>query len=63
MNKVMLCIRSVGRNPDNPNLRSSKECYVPVEQTLELNGGGTTANTLSTVAKDNWILEIYERNK
>lgn len=39
MNKVMLCVRSVGRNPDNPSLRSSKECYVPVEQTLELNGG------------------------
>ena len=58
-----ICVRSVGRNPDNPNLRSTKEHFVPVEQTLEINGDGDTANTLASVQKNNWIMEIYECSK
>lgn len=54
-----ICIRSVGRNPDNPKLRSTKENFVPVEQTLEINNDGKIANTLASVLKNNWILEIY----
>ena len=52
-----ICIRSVGRNPDEPS-RRDKGCYV--EQRYEINNDGRRANTLSGVQKDNLILEIYE---
>ena len=62
MKKVILCVRSVGRNPDNQSLRSTYENYIPVEQRLEINGVGTTANTISTVQKDNMIIVITKEN-
>lgn len=51
-NDPVIC-RSVGRDPDNPSNRK-KGCNT--EQTLELNMDGTS-NTLTTVQKDNTVLE------
>ena len=42
-----------GRNPDNP---SDRTAGVPTQQRLELNCNGTS-NTLTSVQKDNMILE------
>ena len=50
-----ICIRSIGRDPNNPNDRSTGNPNL--EQRLELNENGTT-NTISSVQKDNYILEI-----
>lgn len=44
---------SRGRNPENPSSRVAGEY---VEQRIEINSGGTS-NTLSTVQKDNYVLE------
>ena len=46
--------RSVGRDPDNP---SNREKGCNTEQTLELKKDGCS-NTLTTVQKDNWVVEI-----
>ena len=51
--------RSVGRDPDNPSNRK-KGCNT--EQTLELNRDGMS-NTLSTVQKDNYVLDLYRIRK
>ena len=51
--------RSVGRDPDNPSNRK-KGCNT--EQTLELNMDGMS-NTLSTVQKDNYVLDLYRIRK
>ena len=48
---------SRGRNPDNPSDRTTG---APTEQRLEPNLDGI-CNTLTTVQKDNYVLEI--RNK
>jgi len=45
---------SRGRNPDNP---SDRTVGVTLEQRLELNTQGTS-NTLTSVQKDNWLLDI-----
>lgn len=42
-----------GRNPDNP---SDRTAGTPTEQRLEMNKNGTT-NVLTTVGKDNYVLE------
>lgn len=47
-----LIVRSVGRDPDNPSDRLSKN----LEQRLEIQSDHI-ANTLSTVQKDNYVLE------
>ena len=52
-----ICVRSIGRNPDNPSLRISG---IYVEQKLEINNDGTRTNTLTGTQKDNWILEIWK---
>ena len=44
---------SRGRNPQNPSLRKSGE---PTEQRIEVNPSGCS-NTLTTVQKDNYVLE------
>ena len=44
---------SRGRNPENPSSRVAGEY---TEQRIEVNSGGTS-NTLSTVQKDNYVLE------
>ena len=45
--------RSIGRNPDNP---SDRTAGIPTEQRLEPNADGVS-NTLTTVQKDNYLLE------
>lgn len=45
--------RSVGRNPNNPSTRKAGE---PTEQRIEVNTKGL-CNTLTTVQKDNYVLE------
>lgn len=61
--ELPLCCASRGRNPENPNSRISG---LPTQQRLELNSNNTT-NTLTTVQKDNYILEPcalkYERTE
>lgn len=48
-----LIVASRGRNPDNPSDRTTGS---PTEQRLEANMNGTT-NTITTVAKDNYVME------
>ena len=49
-----------GRDRDNPSLRGrSNENY---EQRMELIGGGRTC-TITSVQKDNLVLEIYNYHK
>lgn len=48
-----ICVASRGRNPENPSDRTTG---CPTEQRLEPNTQGTT-NTITTVQKDNYILE------
>ena len=50
-------VASRGRDPDNPSDRSSGNPNL--EQRLEINWSGCS-NTISTVCKDNYVLEIYE---
>ena len=47
-------VASRGRNPDNP---SDRHAGILTEQRLEPNIFGIT-NVLTSVAKDNWVLEI-----
>lgn len=47
-----IIVRSVGRNPDNPSDRSANN----LEQRLEVQQDGIS-NTLTTVQKDNYVLE------
>lgn len=47
-----IIVRSVGRNPDNPSDRSTNN----LEQRLEVQQDGIS-NTLTTVQKDNYVLE------
>lgn len=51
---VVCAGRIVGRNPDKPTDRT---CGIPTEQMLELNDDTSICNTLTTVGKDNVILE------
>lgn len=46
-------VASRGRNPENPSDRTTGS---PTEQRLEANMNGTT-NTITTVAKDNYVME------
>jgi site-specific DNA-cytosine methylase len=46
-----------GRNPDNP---TSRQAGLPTEQMLEIKDAGTS-NTLTTVQKDNMVLEPHFR--
>ena len=56
--KQIICA-SRGRNPDHPEDRT-KGIYL--EQRLELNPHGM-CNVITSVAKDNWVLEIYDKEK
>lgn len=49
-------VASRGRDPDNPSDRSSGNPNLV--QRLEINKSGFT-NVITSVSKDNWILEIY----
>ena len=48
-----LACASRGRNPDNPSDRTTG---CPTEQRIEINTNGTT-NTITTVQKDNYVIE------
>ena len=48
-----------GRNPERP---SDRTAGAPMRQTLEINHNGTT-NTLTSVAKDNYVVEPYIENE
>lgn len=50
-------VASRGRDPDNPSDRSSGNPNLV--QRLEINRTGYT-NTITSVAKDNWLLEIHD---
>ena len=52
--KTILVGASRGRNPTNPSDRRSG---IPTEQRLEINKDGV-CNTLTTVLKDNYVIEI-----
>ncbi len=47
---------SRGRNPENP---SDRTVGAPTEQRLEINTQGTS-NTITTVQKDNYVVEMYQ---
>ncbi len=47
-------IASRGRNPDNPK---SRQPNIPTKQMFEINERGTS-NTLTTVQKDNYVLDV-----
>lgn len=53
MPKVMDIVAMRGRNPENP---SDRRAGIELEQRLELNEEGI-ANTITTVQKDNMVLE------
>lgn len=57
-NDPVIC-RSIGRNPDNP---SDRTAGIPTEQRLEPNMDGVS-NTLTTVQKDNYVLDLYRIRK
>lgn len=48
---------SRGRNPGNP---SDRTVGAPTQQRLEINTQGTS-NTITTVQKDNYVVEIYQQ--
>lgn len=54
--KEFLIDASRGRNPINPRDRTSG---IKLEQRLEINKDGI-CNTLTTVLKDNYVIEIEE---
>lgn len=54
--KLKIIVAMRGRNPDNPSDRATG---IPTEQRLELNRQGI-CNTLTTVSKDNIVLEKEE---
>lgn len=53
--KNSIIVASRGRNPDNPSDRKTKSNGTFVQMLEPL--GGFKTNTLSTVDKDNWVLE------
>ena len=54
--KRYMIVASRGRNPNNP---SDRTAGAPTEQRLEINKTGVT-NTLTSVQKDNLVLEIVD---
>ena len=53
-NNMVLVVREVGRNPDNP---TSRKKGLPLEQRIEIKEKPGMAGTLTTVQKDNLLLE------
>lgn len=53
-NNMVLVVREVGRNPDNP---TSRKKGLPLEQRIEIKEKPDMAGTLTTVQKDNLLLE------
>ena len=57
VNQIICASR--GRNPDNLGDRTAGNY---VEQRLELGEKNGCSHTITSVAKDNWILEIYVKS-
>ncbi len=55
--KQIICA-SRGRNPEHPEDRRPG---IYLEQRLELNSNDIS-NVITSVQKDNWVLEIYEKH-
>ena len=55
---MRICVASRGRNPENPSDRKSRGGGI-MKQRLEPNTMGKS-NSLTTVAKDNMVLEYEE---
>ena len=53
-NNMVLVVREVGRNPENP---TSRKKGLPLEQRIEIKEKPGMAGTLTTVQKDNLLLE------
>ena len=51
----VLIVASRGRNPDKP---TSRIAGLPTEQRLEIQRGGGYTNTITSVQKDNLVLEV-----
>lgn len=56
INQIICASR--GRNPINP---SDRTVGLYVEQKLELGQKDGCSHVITSVQKDNWILEIYEK--
>jgi site-specific DNA-cytosine methylase len=54
-NNMVLVVREVGRNPDNP---TSRKKGLPLEQRIEIKEEIGMAGTLTTVQKDNMLLDL-----
>ena len=54
-NNMVLVVREVGRNPDNP---TSRKKGLPLEQRIEIKEKPGMAGTLTTVQKDNLLLDL-----
>lgn len=52
---IKIALRCQGRDPDNP---SNRNPGIYLEQRLEIKYNGEYIGTLTSVQKDNWILEI-----
>lgn len=59
MEKIYLIAASRGRNPANP---SDRTAGIKTSQRLEINKNGV-CNTLTTVLKDNYVVEITVEQK
>lgn len=59
MLKNQIICASRGRNPDNPSDRTAGNY---VEQRLELGENNKCSHTITSVTKDNWVLEIYVKS-
>lgn len=58
LNQIICSSR--GRNPNNPGDRTAG---IYLEQRLELGQKDGCSHVITSVQKDNWILEIYDKNK
>ena len=55
--KQYICVQQVGRNPEHPTWRIPG---LPTEQRLEIRQGGNCCSCLTSVQKDNLILEVTD---
>ena len=57
VNQIICASR--GRNPDNPSDRRSG---IHCEQRLEIGEANGCSHTITSVAKDNWIICVYDKD-
>jgi DNA (cytosine-5)-methyltransferase 1 len=54
-NNMVLVVREVGRNPDNP---TSRKKGLELEQRIEIKDSSDVVGTITTLQKDNMLLEV-----